>query len=287
MSNDLVLSEIATSLENGLTPELSSKVKSLSQKQKQRLLGGLLAVDNKIALQAFIDIEKYNCYRLMAGIAGQNKHWAGIPVVVPNLPLILEPHYPLDLNGCYVDDNDKMQQQPPDDDDGFECVNVFFSTKHRAWVYIIKSADGKIRWSLNNFNVNLTRTVQTIGATYAWTLDAELTAVEKLRTLVTEIAYKAYMLTGSFLETSKRSQVTYVFRKLRPTLALATRPNGIDMHLLCALCLHPVGMYDGTWAGCMTPTDDVIAHVLMMRGDERHYWSKANQHAPWSPEAGI
>lgn len=34
----------------------------------------------------------------------------------------------------------------------------------------------------------------------------------------------------------------------------------------------------------MVPTDDIIAHLIMMRGDERSYWSKANQHAP---EAGL
>jgi hypothetical protein len=37
----------------------------------------------------------------------------------------------------------------------------------------------------------------------------------------------------------------------------------------------------------MTPTDDVIAHLLLMRGDEAEYWGQANQHRPESPEAGL
>lgn len=37
----------------------------------------------------------------------------------------------------------------------------------------------------------------------------------------------------------------------------------------------------------MTPTDDVIAHLTLMRGDEPMFWRRANQHGPDRPEAGL
>ena len=64
-----------------------------------------------------------------------------------------------------------------------------------------------------------------------------------------------------------------------------TRPEGSSV--LCALCLHPIGYYDKTWAGVMCPTDEVIAHLLMMRGSEMKFWANANQHSVEHPAAGI
>jgi hypothetical protein len=55
----------------------------------------------------------------------------------------------------------------------------------------------------------------------------------------------------------------------------------------CTLCLHPIGYYANSWAGAMCPTDDVIAHLMMMRADEPMFWRKANQHPPHRPEAGL
>jgi hypothetical protein len=94
------------------------------------------------------------------------------------------------------------------------------------------------------------------------------------------------MLTGMFVERSRRSGISYVFRKLRPTLALKAGKDD-RMGLLAALCMHPIGYYDGSWAGAMCPTDDVIAHLMLMRGDEHMFWRRANQHPAWSQEAGI
>jgi hypothetical protein len=37
----------------------------------------------------------------------------------------------------------------------------------------------------------------------------------------------------------------------------------------------------------MCPTDDVIAHLQLMRGDERMFWKRSNQHPSWRPEAGL
>jgi hypothetical protein len=37
----------------------------------------------------------------------------------------------------------------------------------------------------------------------------------------------------------------------------------------------------------MCPTDEVIAHLLMMRGSEEKYWANANQHRLNRPAAGV
>jgi hypothetical protein len=31
----------------------------------------------------------------------------------------------------------------------------------------------------------------------------------------------------------------------------------------------------------------VVAHLMLMRGDEHLFWRKANQHPPYQPEAGM
>lgn len=75
------------------------------------------------------------------------------------------------------------------------------------------------------------------------------------------------------------------FRRGRPTIVL--RQNEEANYALCALCLHPIGYYGQTWAGVMCPRDEVIAHLLMMRGSEEKYWANANQHPIHHPAAGV
>ena len=118
-----------------------------------------------------------------------------------------------------------------------------------------------------------------------------MTAMETLRSHVTDWAFECYFMTGMFLESSKRSGVIYLFRRLRPTVALTARPGfkdrDVGMRILCTLCLHAVGYFADSWAGALAPTDDVLAHLLLMRGSEEKFWANANQHAPWSPESGL
>ena len=127
--------------------------------------------------------------------------------------------------------------------------------------------------------------ISTLGASYAWGLEQESRAVRTLGELVRHHTFKQYLLTGMFLEESKRSHVMYMFRRLRPTLAFSSASG--ELKLLCALCMHPIGYYDGSWGGAMCPTDDVIAHLMLMRGDEHMFWRRSNQHPPWVPQAGI
>jgi len=102
------------------------------------------------------------------------------------------------------------------------------------------------------------------------------------RSRVVRVAVRATTDTTS-RETSRK--VTYLFRKGRPTIAMREREE--CAYWLCALCLHPIGYYGDTWAGVMCPTDEVIAHLLMMRGSEEKFWANANQHPIDHPAAGV
>jgi type III restriction enzyme len=79
--------------------------------------------------------------------------------------------------------------------------------------------------------------------------------------------------------------------KRKPVTVTAESSLFTDMlkrgYPLCALCLHPIGYYGDTWAGVMCPTDEVIAHLLMMRGSEEKFWANANQHPIDHPAAGV
>lgn len=127
----------------------------------------------------------------------------------------------------------------------------------------------------------------TMGCAVAWDLNAEAKALETLQGLVTPHAYRTYLLTGMFLETSPRSRVTYCFRRLRPTVAIGRGKQPDTTSILCCLCLHPIGFYADTWAGAMCPTDDLLSHLFLMRADEHFFWKKANQISPWRATAGL
>jgi hypothetical protein len=150
---------------------------------------------------------------------------------------------------------------------------------------VFESPDGKITYCLSPGVHSLYQQLGTLGASDVWSIETESNALQTLATLIPHRQFKQYLLTGSFLESSKRSGVTYLFRKLRPTVAMSSRTG--RMRILCALCLHPIAYYSGSWAGAMTPTDDVIAHLMLMRGDERMFWKRANQHPAYRREAGL
>ncbi len=129
--------------------------------------------------------------------------------------------------------------------------------------------------------------LETLRSSVAWSIEGESRALQTLGTLIRHHQFKQYLLTGSFLETSRRSGVTYLFRKLRPTVAIRADYRTDRTRILCALCLHPIAYYSGSWAGVMTPTDDVLAHLMLCRGDEKMFWRRANQHASWRAAAGL
>jgi hypothetical protein len=123
------------------------------------------------------------------------------------------------------------------------------------------------------------------AAAAAYDLAAEQKAMDKLRGHLTEAQFKCYFSTGTFYEKSKRTGLTYIFRRCRPTLVY--RDGKECRNFIAALCVHPQGYYSGSWAGTLVPSDDIITHVMMMRADEAKYWRISTQHSRHSPQADI
>jgi len=107
---------------------------------------------------------------------------------------------------------------------------------------------------------------------------------EDRRELLAELSRKQrnqLTLTGSFVEVGK-SGVHYLIRRDRPAVAYRTwKIRGSKreaLWFLATLCLHEVGYYDETFAGCKSPSAEMRAHLLYIRASEHYYWRKANQH---------
>ncbi len=117
---------------------------------------------------------------------------------------------------------------------------------------------------------------------------AELEAHKKLRTLIEPREYECYLLTG-IIRFNGKSGVQYMLRKGKPTLTFrVTEPGSKSaFYPLAAMCTHPAGYFSGTWAGFLPPTDDVIAHLLLLRQSEHEFWKRCNQHRFDELGAGI
>lgn len=236
-------------------------------------------------------------------LAMEREHYHGYPLPDDEHPLVVHPRFPLQtLNGAKLGKED-------DPLEGFDAatrsrirelyeryaegkvINHWFSRRRQEDVLVWRTSEGKSRVckTQNSIGRRADLALSTIGVSRCWDRDAEWTAMEKLSELLPIHLWNYYILTGSFIERSPRSQLLYLFRRCRPTLVLSDKPiRGIpSIRPLCALCMHPIGYYEGTFGGGMVPTDDIIAHLLLMRGDEHHYWKCSNQHSVWIPEAGL
>jgi hypothetical protein len=121
--------------------------------------------------------------------------------------------------------------------------------------------------------------------------EAEETARAKLLEKLSGRQQRELLLTGMFEEVSQRSGVHYYIRMNRPTLAFRQKPakeiRMFYIHWLAALCLHPLSFYEDTFCGSMAPSDEMLAHLLMIRTDEHGYWKKAGHHKISDPLAGV
>lgn len=231
--------------------------------------------------------EHRNALRLLAKAT---RNWAGIPTPVGDLDLVIEPSFPkaeklMEL-GALAPRPEAAQDLPPD----VKFRNSFWSKSWRCHITVWEEG-GRICWTPGSLPSQADQIIGTLGASFAWGIEQEARAVRLLAELIPHHAFKQYLLTGSFMETSQRSGLVYVFRKLRPTVVLSFRDKrgrtGGRIRILSTLCLHPIGYYQSTWAGAMCPTDDVVAHLMMMRGDEPKFWARSSQHHPSRPEAGL
>lgn len=235
-------------------------------------------VDRAEKIELFERLDGYAPLRNgLRRLAKDRSEWAGIPIPMDGHPLTIEPRYPqaealMALGAAQAKDLDPL--------DGAKIRNSWRAHNGRDWI-VIYEVDGKIDWGRRRHPHNLGMMLDTLDCADAWGIEQEGNAVQTLGQMVRHRQFKQYMLTTMFLETSRRSGVTYIFRRLRPTIAFR------NQRILAALCMHPIGYYGGTWAGAMTPTDDVIAHLALMRGDEKLFWRRCEQHSPLDPEAGL
>lgn len=193
--------------------------------------------------------------------------------------LVIEPKYPRA--------KELMAMGPEVEPQEFKVRNQWFSTVRRCIIGIVEMPDGKIDWGLIPAVHGLDKQLHTLGCSDAWGLEQEAAAQATLKTLLTDRQWRHYTLTGSFLQSSKRSGLTYLFRRLRPTVVIRADHVRDTSSILCCLCMHPIAHYENSWAGAMCPTDDVIAHFSMMRADEAMYWKRCNQHPAYRPEGGL
>ncbi|MEO8391171.1 hypothetical protein [Polaromonas sp.] len=217
--------------------------------------------------------------RRLRKLSRERGDWAGIPMPLAGEQLVVEPNYPKALELM------AMGKPERDEDDGCVEVNTWYSSSRRCDVVVFRDASGALTWGAKPAFHSLAFAMSTLNCADAWGIEQESNAVHMLGTLVSHRQFKQYMLTGTFIESSKRSGVYYLFRRLKPTVAI--RAEGAKSTILCALCMHPIAYYARSWAGAMTPTDDVVAHLMMMRGDEAMFWRRSTQHPAWRPEAGL
>jgi hypothetical protein len=211
----------------------------------------------------------------LAALAQHADEWAGIPMDLEGERLVVERSYKFA----------SVFDRKPEPDDGLRVVNRWWSRRYRSTILIGRNENGRAVYGLDAHKP-VDYQLSTMGCSAAWGIEQEHRALELLGTMLRHHMFKAYLLSGMFIESSPRSGVVYLFRKLRPTVALKASRRG-HMRTLAAMCMHPIGYYASSWAGAMCPTDDVIAHLALMRGDEHMFWRRCNQHGPHSPEAGI
>lgn len=230
--------------------------------------------------------------RQLAASRIAEQDWSGVPMPVAGLTLVVEPRYKLKAltefrwKECFDENGvrQSIEEPPPPTPSEYRTVNSWWCDRYQMTVLVVQDSRGRAEVRLG-CESRLSFTLRTLEAAAVWPVEAETKAQQKLATLIPEHVFEQYLLTGQFAEDSKRSKLTYLFRRGRPTIVLRQYDNMTNV--LCALCLHPIGYYSDTWAGVMCPTDEVIAHLLMMRGSEEKFWANANQHPVDHPAAGV
>lgn len=222
------------------------------------------------------------------GLARYSRHkgeWAGVPMPVEGMRMVIHPSYPFatGLGDVFMPKEEAGEGDALGSPDA-EVRNVFLSARYGCYVSVCREkSEYFVVFSRKNTGPML---MNTLGAARAWDFEAELRAMETLKRHVTEWQYQLYVMTGMFLESSHKSGVIYLFRRLKPTVAMSGKGEE-GVRILCAMCSHGIGYYADSFAGALVPTDDVISHLLLMRSDEHFFWRISNQHAAWAPEAAL
>lgn len=139
-------------------------------------------------------------------IAARRGDWAGIPMPLEGLPLVVEPKWPDAEEFMKIG----MPEEKPGDAEGCKFRNSFIIRSKQQEVYIWEE-DGKINWGRLTTANRLSMDMSVLGAADAWGIEQEHNALMLLCDLILHRQFKQYFLTGCFLEQSKRSGVHYFF----------------------------------------------------------------------------
>lgn len=240
--------------------------------------------------------------RRLQELAVEAGQWAGYPVPVAGVPLRVAPRHEMfeRWDGGILPSDDATPSWRTHvcstDDVSVRERSSWWSRRLGARVFVYESEeDGRIGYAIErkgghawlSAHLRWARTIETMHVgSEVWDIEAEAMAFAKLIGMLTDAQVRTYIALGAFVEASRRSQARYVFRRGLPTVVLLPNVTG-NFSPSVTLCLHPLAYYDGTFAGGMVPSDDVIAHLLLMRADEPRYWRQANQHPIDRPESGI
>lgn len=254
-------------------------------------------------------------YRVLNQIETAKGEWCGLPMPLPGLGLVVEDRYPhhekIRTLQAIIDEDTPTDLRAQAaaarawraQEADWKIVNSWYTLRYKGnmpgEIYVLRHKDGRVRHSFRSTTVRRNKLLfGPLETVDAWDLQTEVAAMHRLQTLVSRRTFTSYVLTGCFLERSRRSNLMYFFRRLKPTIVLSPhrdrfsffRDEPVDddeVHILTTLCLHPLAYYATTVCGAMVPTDDVIAHLLLMRGDEPLFWKRAVHHAPIEAESGL
>ncbi len=172
------------------------------------------------------------------------------------------------------------------------CIRNSWRVVGDHTVCVVDTTQGPMAMQRYGAVQKLAKLINTVGTRIEshMSVEAEMKARESLKSKISEPQWRCYVLNDCFLERSERSDIHYLFRKGYPTIALSFHGEDAQQlggRALAALCLHPMGFFQYTHAGLMTPTDEVICHLLLMRADERKFWAKSGQWAVTDTRSGI
>jgi hypothetical protein len=257
-----------------------------------------LPTPDQEALRILIDPENLPTHAQIRRVLGQRMFergiYNGVPIPVEGLTMHLESKFPfpnLADVGIEAAANQRVALEELALSENCRVVNSWYSHARFSHVFILQdNVTGKyfhLKGPEHSYVRRLDIMLQGHLAVTVHDLETEATALETLKSHINDWQLRQYVLLGQFLESSPRSGVTYIFRRARPTVAIAGSLDGEHMKILASLCMHPIGYYAHTTVGTMTPTDDVLSHLLLMRGDEHEFWKRCSQHQPHEPEAMI
>lgn len=260
------------------------------------------AIQNYISLMAFRVKQGHTVtydetYAAINQIAEDHGYLSGVPVpILGEHPpdLVMAPGVPLAEIFHMNQEHrrfERMTEMARDLDLNSIPVRNSWHTLGDQEVCIIDTEQGPLAYTRYDAGLRLRKLCYGIEVRHHahQTAEAELRAQESLRTRISKSQFNSYVLSGAFPERSERSDIWYYFRKGLPTLAVTFHGERYQNsgRVLAALCLHPMGYYRGTHVGLMCPSDEVIAHLLMMRTDEHYFWRKSGQWSASDTRSGI